>query len=100
MPLYEYYCEKCDKVFDALGSISKSDAPAKCPHCGSTADRIMPTTVATMSRRQGWAQRTPFHHKQVRDEAPARTIARVKPKAAAKPNKAAARSQRQGTRKK
>lgn len=100
MPLYEYYCDKCDAVFDALGSISASDKPAKCPTCGSSADRIMPTTVATMSHRQGWAQRVPFHHKQVREEQETRTIAPVKPKAAEKPKAAAARKPKHGGKKK
>jgi putative FmdB family regulatory protein len=96
MPLYEYYCDKCDRVFEALGSISASDRPAKCPKCGSASDRIMPTTVATMSHKQGWAQRVPFHHKQVRDEQATRTIARVRPKAPAKPKTSAARNPKQG----
>jgi putative FmdB family regulatory protein len=106
MPLYEYYCEKCDAVFDALGSFSSSDKPAKCPNCGTASDRIMPTTVATMSHKQGWAQRVPFHHKQVRDEQRTRTIARVKPKTAArektaaKPKAAASRNSKQGGTKK
>ena len=99
MPLYEYYCEKCDKVFEALGLISASDAPARCARCGAVAARIMPTTVATMSHRQGWAQRVPFHHKQVRDEAPARTIARVKPKPVVKPKTATKRAKKSGARK-
>ena len=80
MPIYEYYCEKCDNVFDAMGSISSSDQPAKCPECGRKADRIMPTTFATMARVKGLRERRPFHHKQVREEEPKRTIARVKPK--------------------
>jgi len=80
MPLYEYYCESCDEVFEALRAVSASDEPAPCPRCGGDADRIMPTTFASMSRKEGWAQRVPYHHRPVRAGAPARTIARVKPK--------------------
>ncbi|TMG02779.1 MAG: zinc ribbon domain-containing protein [Chloroflexi bacterium] len=80
MPLYEYYCEACDKVFEALRSVAQSEEPALCPRCGAEADRIMPTTFASMSRKEGWRQRVPFHHKPVRAGAPAKTIARVKPK--------------------
>lgn len=83
MPLYEYYCESCDAVFEALRSVSASEEPAPCPKCGGDADRIMPTTFASMSRRDGWAQRVPYHHKPVRAATPARTIARVKPKTGA-----------------
>ena len=84
MPLYEYYCENCDSVFEALRFARDSEAPAPCPTCLGDADRIMPTTFASMSRRDGWAQRVPYHHKPVRTGAPARTIARVKPKDGAK----------------
>jgi putative FmdB family regulatory protein len=84
MPLYEYYCEVCDSVFEALRFVRDSEAPAPCPTCLADADRIMPTTFASMSRREGWAQRVPFHHKPVRTKAPAKTIARVKPKENAK----------------
>lgn len=80
MPLYEYYCEVCDKVFDALRFVRQSEEPMACPSCGGDADRIMPTTFASMSRKEGWRQRVPYHHKPVRSGAPTKTIARVKPK--------------------
>ncbi len=80
MPLYEYYCENCDRVFEALRSVRASEESTPCPQCGRHADRIMPTTFASMSRREGWAQRVPYHHKPVRAGAPTRTIAPVKPK--------------------
>jgi putative FmdB family regulatory protein len=88
MPLYEYYCKKEDRVFEALGSISSSDEPKKCPTCGRKADRIMPTTVATMSRVKGLVERVPFHHHDVRTENKTRPIALVKPD---KPKKGAGR---------
>jgi len=84
MPLYEYYCEACDKVFEALRSVANSGEPSACPSCGTDADRIMPTTFASMSRKEGWRQRVPFHHKPVRSGTPAKTVARVKPKDTAK----------------
>ena len=83
MPLYEYFCEICDEVFETLRSVSASEEPAACAKCGAEADRIMPTTFASMSRKEGWAQRVPYHHRPVRADEPARTIARVKPKEAA-----------------
>ncbi|HVP05599.1 MAG TPA: zinc ribbon domain-containing protein [Dehalococcoidia bacterium] len=81
MPVYEYYCEKDKKVFEALGSIARSDAPAKCPKCGAQAYRIMPTTFASLSRVKGLKERVPFHHHPVRNEAHKRAIAPVKPQA-------------------
>ena len=79
MPIYEYYCDGCEAVFDSLGSIAASDRPSKCPKCGRDADRIMPTTFASMSRRSGLRERVPFHHHDVRTEAAKPPIARVKP---------------------
>src|SRR5512134_2622700 len=92
MPLYEYYCDNCDKVFEALRSIKDSDQPAKCPECGAASDRILPTTFSSMVRKGGWRQRAPFHQSDVRAETDVKkTIARVKPNAAAKPVAKAAR---------
>jgi len=92
MPLYEYYCTKCDKVFESLRSIRESDVPAPCPQCDSQAERIMPTTFASMSFKQGYAQRVPFHHRPVRSqEEKPRTIAPVKGKGGGKGTKGKAR---------
>ena len=99
MPLYEYYCDKCESVFEALKSVSASDQPAKCPSCGRDADRIMPTSFASMARTQGWKQRVPFHHHAVRGEQPAKTIARVKPKDGAKPPAPGKRKSKTGAKK-
>jgi len=79
MALYEYYCEPCDSVFDSLSAFRDSDLSAPCPQCGAQADRIMPTTFASMSFKSGWKQRVPYHHAPVRAEEPKRPIARVKP---------------------
>jgi len=84
MPLYEYYCENCEEVFEALRSLSSSDNPVPCPKCDRDAERIMPTTFASMSRKEGWRQRVPYYHHPVRGGAPAKTIAPVKPKASGK----------------
>ncbi len=84
MPLYEYYCRKCDKVFETLRSLRQSEQPAPCPACGREAQRIMPTSFAPMSFKQGWAQRVPFHHRPIRAVEPKRAIAPVKPKGAKK----------------
>lgn len=100
MPLYEYYCARCDRVFEALRSLRDSDEPVPCPDCGSDAGRIMPTTFASMSLRQGYAQRVPYHHRPIRSDEPTRTIALVKPGTGKKPETAANRSQKAGGEKK
>lgn len=85
MPLYEYHCEKCDKVFEALRPIKDSDVPAPCPSCGALADRIMPTTFQSMVFKGGWRQRAPFHQSAVRsDQTGKRAVAPVKPKTSAR----------------
>ena len=34
MPIYEYQCEDCDKIFEYLTVVS-GDVPVKCELCGS-----------------------------------------------------------------
>ncbi|MDT7943898.1 MAG: zinc ribbon domain-containing protein [Dehalococcoidia bacterium] len=79
MPLYEYYCRQCDHVFEALRPLRESDLPAPCPRCGREAVRIMPTSFAARSWRQGYPQRLPYHHRPVYNRPPKfqRTIAPV-----------------------
>ncbi len=37
MPLYEYRCQECNTLFEALVSLSRENKDAKrCPNCGST----------------------------------------------------------------
>ena len=92
MPLYEYYCEKCDKVFEALRPLRESDAPSPCPECGSDADRILPTSFSAMSWGKGYPQRVPFHQRPVRNvEAKRSSVARVKPRAKSKRSAKAAK---------
>ena len=35
MPLYEYFCERCQKEVSVTQSISEHGRGAACPHCGS-----------------------------------------------------------------
>jgi putative FmdB family regulatory protein len=35
MPMYEFYCEACEKSFDHRTTMSQRDAKVACPHCGS-----------------------------------------------------------------
>ena len=67
MPLYEYHCKKCDKVFEALRLLRESEAANRCPKCGRDAERIMPTSFSAMSWAKGYPQRVPFHQSSVRN---------------------------------
>ena len=59
MPLYEYYCENCDGIFDALRSMRESSDPSPCPVCDRDAGRIMPTSFTAFSFRDGMPRRIP-----------------------------------------
>lgn len=35
MPLYEYECRKCGRLFDARRGIDEDDTGVECPTCGA-----------------------------------------------------------------
>jgi putative FmdB family regulatory protein len=35
MPVYEYYCSKCNTKFDALRGMKEADEPIRCATCES-----------------------------------------------------------------
>jgi putative FmdB family regulatory protein len=35
MPLYEYECQKCGRLFDARHGIDEGDSEVRCPTCGA-----------------------------------------------------------------
>ena len=39
MPIYEYYCSKCDIDFELIRPVSQSDSPAECKECGEPGQR-------------------------------------------------------------
>ena len=39
MPIYEYYCSKCDRDFEVIRPVSQSDSQADCSECGEPAQR-------------------------------------------------------------
>lgn len=36
MPIYEYRCQKCGTVFDAIRKMDSADEPIACENCQST----------------------------------------------------------------
>lgn len=40
MPLYEYQCPACDRIFEELRRAG-DESPAVCPECGAKASRIV-----------------------------------------------------------
>ena len=59
MPLYEYYCQNCNGVFEVLRSMRESSEPSPCPLCDHDSQRIMPTSFAAFTFRDGMARRIP-----------------------------------------
>ncbi len=41
MPLYEYYCRRCDAKFELLRSMGRSNEPATCPSGHGGAERML-----------------------------------------------------------
>ncbi len=58
MPLYEYYCQRCNSGFEALRPIEEAALPASCPACGRHAQRMMSSFMA-FTYRDGYARRIP-----------------------------------------
>jgi putative FmdB family regulatory protein len=66
MPLYEYYCEPCNGIFEELQPMRDMSPNMPCPECYKDAERIMPTSFAAFTFRDGMPRRIPddgkFYH--------------------------------------
>jgi len=59
MPVYEYYCDHCDGIFEALRPMREASDSAPCPVCVRDGQRIMPTSFAAFTLREGYPRRLP-----------------------------------------
>jgi len=59
MPLYEYFCQPCNGIFEELRPMSEATDPVPCPECYKDAARIMPTSFAAFTFREGYPRRIP-----------------------------------------
>lgn len=41
MPLYEYECNQCNKIFSLVRNLNEYKEKGKCPNCGLMSERIM-----------------------------------------------------------
>ena len=55
MPLYEYYCPVCEKKFELLRPMSRSDEPAACPGGHEGAKRLISVFAALTRSAAGEA---------------------------------------------
>ena len=58
MPIYEYRCEKCNVVWEAIRPVRMREEPLDCP-CGEKATVITSVTAPPQFNGDGW---TPIHH--------------------------------------
>jgi putative FmdB family regulatory protein len=59
MPVYEYYCRRCDGVFEALRPMTESANPVPCIECARKSERIMPTSFSAFTFRDGYPRKLP-----------------------------------------
>jgi putative FmdB family regulatory protein len=59
MPLYEFYCAHCHGVFESLRAMREAGEPAPCPVCDGESQRIMPSSFAAFTFRDGLPRRIP-----------------------------------------
>jgi putative FmdB family regulatory protein len=55
MPIYQYYCEKCEKEFELKRLMAEIDKPAPCPKCKKEGTRL----VTAFSSMVGLHLKTP-----------------------------------------
>ena len=59
MPVYEYFCKRCDGVFESIRAIRQASDPAPCPECARPAERIPPTSFSAFTMREGYPRAIP-----------------------------------------
>jgi putative FmdB family regulatory protein len=55
MPIYQYYCEKCEKEFELKRLMADIDKPAPCPKCKKEGTKL----VTAFSSMVGLHLKTP-----------------------------------------
>ena len=53
MPIYEYNCADCERLFEKRRPMSKSDAEIACPDCGSVHTKRGLSMFAAFSKGNG-----------------------------------------------
>ncbi|HLC28437.1 MAG TPA: zinc ribbon domain-containing protein [Dehalococcoidia bacterium] len=58
MPLYEYYCDPCNGIFEAIRQMREASVPVPCPVCNRDGERIM-SSFNAFTFRDGYPRRIP-----------------------------------------
>ena len=59
MPIYEYYCQPCNGIFEEIRPMREASDPVPCPQCYADARRIPPTSFNAFTFRDGYPRRIP-----------------------------------------
>lgn len=58
MPLYEYYCQHCNGIYEAIRPMREASLPVPCSECNRDGQRIM-STFNAFTFRDGYPRRLP-----------------------------------------
>lgn len=67
MPIYEYQCPSCRKVFEEWITVSEAHADRPCPECGAASSRVLSSTSFVL-KGAGWYVSDYGYRKGVKDE--------------------------------
>lgn len=67
MPIYEYQCPSCRKVFEEWTTVSEAHADRPCPECGAASSRVLSNTSFVL-KGAGWYVSDYGYRKGVKDE--------------------------------
>ncbi len=60
MPLYEYFCTSCQRVFETIRPAKEADAPAECPACQHGSSQRILSLFASSVKTNGGASAMPM----------------------------------------
>ena len=59
MPIYEYLCEPCKGIFEAVKPMREAADITPCPVCDEDSERVMPSSFTAFVMRKGYPRRIP-----------------------------------------
>ncbi len=82
MPIYEYRCPKCQKVFEEWSRITDDTPEEPCPDCGTPSPRILSSTCFVVEG--GGSVTSPTRQQALHNEAMAAAREKAEPVRAAR----------------
>lgn len=67
MPIYEYKCPNCQKVFEEWTHVTDMHAQEPCPECGTSSPRVM-SHMSFVLKGGGWYVSDYGYRKGIKDE--------------------------------